>query len=270
MGDPAGGQPGHTASLLVERQGDVALVTLNRPEVLNAIDTQLGRQLLDLLEGLVAPEGSPHCVVLTGAGTRAFCAGGDLKQRKGMTEKAWKAQHAMFERLMRALVDCPVPLIGAVNGIAYGGGCEIAACCDFLYAARSARFALPEVGLGIMPGGGGTQTLPRAMGERRAKELLMSGRPFSAEQAMAWGLVNEVLDAEQMLHAALATAHEIARHGPVVARRAKQSIALGMRLSLGDGLAFEIEASNRLVSTKGRAEGSKASTEKPRPSFEGS
>jgi enoyl-CoA hydratase/carnithine racemase len=130
--------------------------------------------------------------VLTGTGDKAFCAGGDLKERRGMTDEAWTRQHVIFERMVRALIDCPVPIIGAVNGAAYGGGCEIAGCCDFLYAAESARFALTEVTLGIMPGGGGTQTLPRAVGERRAKELILTGKPFTAAEAHAWGLVNEV------------------------------------------------------------------------------
>ena len=104
-----------------------------------------------------------------------------------MTDEAWTRQHVIFERMVRALIDCPVPIIGAVNGAAYGGGCEIAGCCDFLYAAETARFALTEVTLGIMPGGGGTQTLPRAVGERRAKELILTGKPFTSAEATTGG-----------------------------------------------------------------------------------
>ena len=118
-----------------------------------------------------------------------------------MTDEAWTRQHVIFERMVRALIDCPVPIIGAVNGAAYGGGCEIAGCCDFLYAAETARFALTEVTLGIMPGGGGTQTLPRAVGERRAKELILTGKPFTASEARAWGLVNEVFPLADLLPA---------------------------------------------------------------------
>ena len=118
-----------------------------------------------------------------------------------MTDEAWTRQHVIFERMVRALIDCPVPIIGAVNGAAYGGGCEIAGCCDFLYAAETARFALTEVTLGIMPGGGGTQTLPRAVGERRAKELILTGKPFTAAEAHAWGLVNEVFPLPDLLPA---------------------------------------------------------------------
>ena len=158
----------------------VAIVRLNRPDASNALNTQMGRDLVRYFEDVALDPKSLRCIVLTGAGDKAFCAGGDLKERRGMTDEAWTRQHVIFERMVRALIDCPVPIIGAVNGAAYGGGCEIAGCCDFLYAADSARFALTEVTLGIMPGGGGTQTLPRAVGERRAKELILTGKPFTA------------------------------------------------------------------------------------------
>ena len=124
---------------------------------------------------------------MTGAGDKAFCAGGDLKERQGMTDETWQAQHLLFERMIRAFIGCPVPVIGAINGAAYAGGCELALCCDFLYAAETARFALTEVTLGIMPGAGGTQNLPRAVGERRAKEIILTGRPFSAQRGLSTG-----------------------------------------------------------------------------------
>ena len=170
----------------------VAIVRLNRPDASNALNTQMGRDLVRCFEDTALDPKSLRCIVLTGTGDKAFCAGGDLKERRGMTDEAWTRQHVIFERMVRALIDCPVPIIGAVNGAAYGGGCEIAGCCDFLYAADSARFALTEVTLGIMPGGGGTQTLPRAVGERRAKELILTGKPFTAAEAREWGFVNEV------------------------------------------------------------------------------
>ena len=142
-------------TLALSRVGDhILVVTLNRPDVLNAINTQMGIDTLDLWTRLTASAQGLRCVVLTGAGDRAFCAGGDLKQRNGMTEETWRAQHEIFERAFVALVECPVPVIAAVNGHAYGGGLENALACDFIYAVRSARFALSEVRLGIMPGGG--------------------------------------------------------------------------------------------------------------------
>ena len=154
--------------LLARPAPDILQVTLNRPDVANAMNTQMGLDLLDVFTELAADPDHCRAVVLTGAGQKAFCAGGDLKQRNGMTDAQWQAQHLIFERKVRALIDCPMPVIAAVNGVAYGGGCEIALACDFIYAARHVRFALPEVTLGIMPGAGGTQNLPRAVGERRA------------------------------------------------------------------------------------------------------
>ena len=145
----------------------VLLVTLNRPEVSNAFNTLMARELIALTEGIALDSADIRAIVLTGAGKKAFCAGGDLKERNGMSIETWGKQHLVFERMTRALLDCPIPLIGAVNGAAYGGGCEICGTLDFIYAAQSARFCLPEAGRGILPGAGGTQTISRAIGERR-------------------------------------------------------------------------------------------------------
>lgn len=254
---------------LSEPRQHVAVVQMHRPDVANALNTQMGRDLVRCFEDIALDPGELRCIVLTGAGERAFCAGGDLRERKGMTDEAWQRQHVIFERMVRAIIDCPVPIVGAVNGAAYGGGCEIAAACDFLYAADTARFALTEVTLGIMPGAGGTQTLARAMGERRAKELILTGRPFSAAEAAEWGLVNAVLPAADLMAAALATAGEIAGNAPIAVRQAKQSIHRGGQLSLRDGLAFEIEAYNRMVPTEDRREGVLAFNEKRAPVFRG-
>ncbi len=245
------------------------LATMNRPGAANAMNTQLSRDMIDLFEGLALDPGETRCIIVTGAGERAFCAGGDLKERNGMTDEAWGRQHVIFERMVRALLDCPVPIIGAVNGAAYGGGAEIAATMDFLYAAETARFAMTETSLGIIPGAGGTQTLARAMGERRAKELLMSGRPFSAQEAMEWGLVNAVFPREALLNAALDMAERIAGNAPVAVRQVKQAIHRGLSMSLRDGLAFEIEAYNRTVPTEDRREGVLAFNEKRKALFRG-
>jgi enoyl-CoA hydratase len=247
----------------------VTVVRLNRPDASNALNTQMGRDLVQFFEDVALDPKALRCIVLTGSGEKAFCAGGDLRERRGMTDEAWTRQHVIFERMVRALIDCPVPIIGAVNGAAYGGGCEIAGCCDFLYAADTARFALTEVTLGIMPGGGGTQTLPRAVGERRAKELILTGKPFTAAQAHAWGLVNEVFPQGDLLREALATASHIARNAPISVRQAKLSIHRGLQSSLRDGLALEIEAYNRMVPTEDRREGVLAFNEKRKPDFKG-
>jgi len=229
----------------------------------------MGRDLVGFFEEAALSPRERRCIVLAGQGEKTFCAGGDLKERKGMSDAAWTAQHLVFERMVRAILGCPVPVIAAVNGAAFGGGLEIAACCDFIYAADNARFALTEVTLGIMPGGGGTQNLPRAVGQRRAMELILTGRPFGAAEAHEWGLVNALFPAADLLDAALATADRIASNAPISTRQAKQAIARGMQMSLADGLAFEIEAYNRMVPTEDRREGIASFNEKRRPVFKG-
>lgn len=257
-------------TLLVERVDDhVLLLTLNRPQAANAMNTRMGEELMDLFERFQLDSDGVRAIVVTGAGDKAFCAGGDLKERNGMSDAQWLRQHAMFERMLRAIIACPIPVIGAINGAAYGGGCEITAALDFAYAADNARFALTEVTLGIMPGAGGTQNLPRAMGERRAKEVILTGLPFTAAEACDWGLVNRVFPQAELLEAALATARRIAGNAPISVRQAKQSISRGMQMSLADGLAFEIECYNRMVSTEDRLEGIRAFNEKRKPQFRG-
>ncbi|HWD57545.1 MAG TPA: enoyl-CoA hydratase/isomerase family protein, partial [Stellaceae bacterium] len=190
--------------------GGLTVLTLDRPQVANAMNTQMGRDLLAFFDGVNADPLAHRCIVLTGAGDKAFCAGGDLKERQGMSDETWAAQHLLFERAIRAFIACPVPVLGAINGAAYAGGCELALCCDFIYAAETARFALTEVTLGIMPGAGGTQSLPRAVGERRAKEIILTGRPFSAKDAYDWGMVNRLCPAEKLIDEARETARRIA------------------------------------------------------------
>src|SRR5690348_15392626 len=248
---------------------NILVVTLNRPEVRNAINTQMGHDQLDLWSRLTAEPGQIRCVVLTGSGDRAFCAGGDLKERDGMTPAAWQAQHELFERAFVALVECTVPVIAAVNGHAFGGGLEMALCCDFAYAVPNARFALSEVSLGIMPGGMGTQNLPRAVGERRAKELILTARPFSAAEALEWGVLNRVCEPGKLMEEALATAQAISANAPLSVRQAKKSIHYGLQMDLLTGYRFEIEAYNRLVDTEDRREGVKAFNEKRKPHFKG-
>jgi enoyl-CoA hydratase/carnithine racemase len=257
-------------TLTLDRQHrHVLAVTLNRPQASNAMNTQMGLDLMELFEAFQVALDDVRSIVLTGAGDKAFCAGGDLKERRGMTDEAWAAQHAVFERMLRAILACPLPVIAAVNGAAYGGGCELAAAADFVYAADSARFALTEVTLGIMPGAGGTQTLPRAVGMRRAKEIILTGKPFTAVEAERWGLVNTVVPLARLMEETLATAQRIAENAPISIRQAKQAVQRGMQMSLWDGLAFEIEAYNRMVPSEDRREGVNAFNEKRKPIFRG-
>jgi enoyl-CoA hydratase len=254
----------------VEDKGDgLVLLTLNRPQVANAMNTQMGRDLLNFFDGVNADPLAQRCIVMTGAGDKAFCAGGDLKERQGMSDETWQAQHLLFERMIRAFVGCPVPVIGAVNGAAYAGGCELALCCDFIYASEGARFALTEVTLGIMPGAGGTQNLPRAVGERRAKEIVLTGRPFSAREAFDWGMVNRLCAPDKLMDEVLETARRIADNAPISVRQAKHSIHFGLQMDLASGMMLEIEAYNRMVPTEDRREGINSFNEKRKPVFKG-
>ena len=258
------------ATLVLEQPAPLVLqIILNRPEFANAFNTQMATELMHCFEDLALHPGDTRCLIVTGAGERAFCAGGDLKERDGMSDAEWSAQHLVYERMIRAVLDCPLPLIAAVNGAAFGGGLELAAAADFVYASDNAQFALTETSLGIIPGAGGTQTLSRAVGERRAKELILCARRFDAREALEWGLVNEVFAAGELLDQALRAAERIAANAPVAVRQAKQAIHRGLQMSLGDALAFEIEAYNRTVPSADRREGVKAFNEKRAPKFEG-
>jgi len=257
-------------TLRVEDRGDgLLLLTLNRPEVANAMNTQMGLDLLAFFEVINAAPAQQRCIVMTGAGERAFCAGGDLRERNGMTDEAWQDQHLLFERMVRAFAGCPVPVIGAISGAAYAGGCELALLCDFIYAAETARFALTEVTFGIMPGAGGTQNLPRAVGERRAKEIILTGRPFTAGEACEWGMVNRVCAPGRVVEEALETGRRIADNAPISVRQAKHAIHFGMQMDLASAMMFEIEAYNRMVPTADRREGVLAFNEKRKPRFIG-
>jgi enoyl-CoA hydratase/carnithine racemase len=247
----------------------VLQVTLNRPEVGNALNTQMGHDLYDVWTRLTENAEDTRCVVLTGAGDRIFCSGGDLKERNGMTREAWTRQHELFERMYWTLVDLPVPVIAAVNGHAYAGGFEMMLSCDFAYASSAARFALTEVTLGIMPGAGGTQNLPRAIGERRAKEILLTGKPVSAERALEWGIVNDLCEPAQVLPRALETARTIAANAPLSVRQIKKSVRYGGQMELRTAFRFEIEAYNHLIGTEDRLEGVAAFNEKRKAQFKG-
>jgi len=257
-------------TLLIERpEPHILVVILNRPDRRNALDTQMGLDLLELFGSLYVDQEDIRCIVLTGSGSKAFCAGGDLKQRNNMTEESWQNQHAIFEKMTLAMMDCPVPVIAAVNGAAFGGGFEIALSADFIYSARSARFAQTETRLGIMPGAGGTQNLPRACGVRRAKEIVFTARPFGAEEAFEWGIVNRLCDDLDLMGETLATARNIAANAPIAVRQAKKSIGMATQTDLKTGYAYEIEAYNRMVPTEDRVEGVRAFNEKRDPEFKG-
>ncbi|MBI4694354.1 MAG: enoyl-CoA hydratase/isomerase family protein [Gammaproteobacteria bacterium] len=257
-------------TIAIEPAGEhVAVLCFDRPERANAMNTRMGLELREVFMDLYVDPGELRCLVVTGRGGRVFSAGGDLKDRDGMTEVQWQHQHAIFEQMIRQLRDCPIPVIAAVNGAAYAGGCEFALCCDFLYCARGARFALTETTLGIIPGACGTVNLPQAVGERRAREIIYTGAPFSAEDALAWGLVNRICEPETLLDEAIATATRIAGNAPLSIRQAKKSMTISTQVDRASGYAFELEAYRSLVGSEDRKEGVRAFVEKRKPKFTG-
>ncbi len=255
--------------LLTQPAPYVLLITLNRPEVGNALNTKMGEELRDIFTHYATHPNDLRCVVFTGAGGKIFCGGGDLKQRNGMDTDTWLAQHRIFEQFYWAMIDFPIPLIAAVNGHAFGGGLEMIMACDFAYAVPAAKFALTETKIGIMPGGGGTQTMPRAIGPRRAKEIMFTAKPFTADEALDWGILNRICAADTLMSETLETATAIAANAPISVRQVKKAIHQGLQTDITRGLWLEIEAYNRLVFTEDRIEGVKAFNEKRTPQFKG-
>jgi enoyl-CoA hydratase/carnithine racemase len=257
-------------TLRVTRSEDNAIVTveMHRPEALNAMNTMMGRELLQCFDGLFWDQDT-RVVILTGAGEKSFCVGGDLKERQGMSDDAWREQHVIFEQAAFRVLRCPQPVIAAVEGFAMGGGCELAVLADFVVAGATAVFAVPEVTRGIFPGIGGTQLLPRIVGTPFAKEMIFTGRRVGAEEAKAVGLVNHLVPAGQARPKATEIAETIARNGPIAVRQAKKAIAWGSETDLETGMILAIEAYNTTVNTEDRLEGVRAFNERRPPRFQG-
>jgi enoyl-CoA hydratase len=256
--------------LLIERadDGHVVTVVLNRPEQMNAMNTGMGEDLLACFDALHRDRAA-RAVILTGAGDRAFCAGGDLKERNEMTDETWRAQHVIFEQAAFRVLRCPIPVIAAVEGFALAGGCELAILSDFIVASESSVFGVPEATLGIFPGIGGTQLLPRILGAPLAKELIFTGRRMKADEAKAAGLINHLVPKGQARAKALEIATTIAANGPVAVRQAKKAIAYGAEADLDTAMILAIEAYNATVVTEDRLEGVRAFNEKRKPRFQG-
>ena len=255
-----------TQTITVEEVGtSLLVVSLNRPEAANALSTAMGRELLALWMR-ITDDHQIRAVVLTGAG-RFFCAGADLKERDGMTDAAWGEQHRMFEDMIRAQLACPFPIIAAINGAAMGGGAEMALACDFAWASATARIGLPEANLGIIPGLGGTQFVTRAVGERRAAELLMSASHLTAAEALEVGIVNRVCAPEDLMAQVLERARLIAAKAPLSIRALKAVVRAGSVLPLDQAMALELSEYNRLFTTEDRREGVAAFNQKRPPVF---
>lgn len=255
-------------TIKLTRQGHIAIIAFNRPQAMNALSTQTAKDLLAALEELELDD-DVFAAVLTAEGDKAFCAGADLKERKTMSHDEMKKQRALFVKTFTAVAEFPKPLVAAINGFALGGGCEFALCCDFIIASEKASFGLPEVGLAIIPGGGGTQLLPRVIGRNKAKELIFTGRRISAQEAYSLGLVNHVAAPEKLMEKTMEIMQEITKNGPIALRQAKRSINLGVELELNTALALEAECYNVCLTTEDRDEGLLAFNEKRKPVYRG-
>ncbi|GCE10324.1 enoyl-CoA hydratase-related protein [Tengunoibacter tsumagoiensis] len=251
--------------ILVERKERVGIVTLNRPKELNALNFQLVAELADALEEIDRDE-EIRCIILTGAGERAFAAGADIKEMADKTPiEMFSGGFAAWERIRRI----HTPLIAAVQGYALGGGCELAMHCDMIVATENARFGQPEIGIGVIPGAGGTQRLARTLGKYRTMELVLTGAQISAQELAAHGLVNRVVPPGEHLTVALQLAQTVAAQAPLAARLAKESVQAAFETSLEEGLEQERKNFFLLFSTEDMREGMRAFVEKRKPDFKG-
>jgi enoyl-CoA hydratase/carnithine racemase len=246
--------------------GGITTVTLNRPKAMNAISTELAAALAGTIEPL-ATDGRTRVVILTGAGEKAFCAGADLRERAGMDDDGWMVQREVLRRGFASVRRCPLPTVAAVFGFALGGGSELALACDLIVAADDAVLGLPEVRLGLIPGGGGTQLLVRRVGRATARELILTGRRVEAAEALRLGLVDRVVPRGELATSAGALAAEIAGASPAAVRLAKWAMEVGGDLSLEAGIEVEDQAWRRAALGGERREGIAAWNERRPPSW---
>src|SRR5918997_6819157 len=254
-------------TILLERRGAVALLTITRPEKRNALNIQTRQEGAAALDELRADD-AVRVVVITGAGDKAFVAGADIGEFEGRT--ANMQREVMLGRSLFTAVDSfPKPLIAMVNGYCLGGGCELAMACDIRVASDKASFGQPEINLGIIPGGGGTQRLTHLVGEGKAMELILTGEIINAQTAFSYGLVNAVVPAEELEAKTLEIANRIAEKSPIALRMAKEAVKTASRSTLDEGLRREIDLFALCFSSEDKDEGVKAFLEKRKPEFKG-
>ncbi|MBB1633420.1 enoyl-CoA hydratase/isomerase family protein [Cupriavidus sp. UME77] len=258
-------------TLLYEVRDQVAVITINRPDRMNTLGGTMKPDLARAFFELARNDDHVRAVLITGSGDRAFCAGADIKERA--TDAVRGTEHFVRQKstheLFRSIEEFEKPVVAAINGVALGGGLEIALCCDIRIASTNARFGLPEVKLGVIPAAGGTQRLPRLIGEARAKELILTADLVDAETAQRYGLVSRVVDLADLMPTAMELSQRIARHPPLAVRFAKRAINRGMQTDLDSGLEYERYASAMIVDSEDRVEGMRAFLEKREPQFNG-
>ncbi|WP_129125973.1 enoyl-CoA hydratase/isomerase family protein [Geomonas oryzae] len=255
-------------NLLLEKKEGVALLTVNRPKVLNSLNEEVLDELLHAFEVLDLDR-TVRAVVLTGAGEKAFVAGADIAAMADYNVEQALTFAKKGQQLMALIGRVRKPVIAAVNGFALGGGLELALACDFAYASENAKLGLPEVTLGIMPGFGGTQNLPRLVGRYRANELIFLGKVIDAAQAKSWGLVAAVFPADRLLEEALETAAKIAGNGILGVARAKEAVKSGLDMALTEGMNHEAISFASLFASQDQKEGMTAFVQKRKPAFIG-
>jgi len=255
-------------SVLVDKKGPITTITLNRPEVYNCLNTETLTQLSAIVDELNF-DSSTRVVILTGAGEKAFCAGADLKERKGMSDaEVLKFLHLIGQTFSK-IEQLSKPVIAALNGIAYGGGTELALACDLRILSDQGGMGLTETSLGIIPGAGGTQRLPRIVGLSKAKEWIYTAKKITPQEALQYGLVNDVVSLSHVYERALSLAEEIANQAPLAIKQAKLALSSSLEVDLETGLRIENNAYQVLLPTQDRREGLKAFAEKRKPNYVG-
>ncbi|WP_433360384.1 enoyl-CoA hydratase/isomerase family protein [Actinoplanes sp. CA-142083] len=264
---PDDADPGKSVLLDYAAGGAVAVITLNRPQADNAISTAMGARLTEVLE-TIAVEPSVRVAVLTGAGVRAFSVGSDLRQRKSMTKQQWLRQRQDFDRTLYTLRQLRKPIFAAVNGIAYGGGSEIAQSTDFIIASDNATFGQPEAMIGLSAGGGSPVLLPRALPPGKALQMLMTGDPITAQEAFRLGMVNEIHPPDELMPAAHRIAEKIASNSPTAVQAVKRAVRMGQGQPIEQAIAIMMEAHWRSAVHPDRVEGIGAFNDNRDPHFQ--
>ncbi|MEX2696150.1 enoyl-CoA hydratase-related protein [Rhizobium mongolense] len=258
----------HFANVLYEKRGAVAYVRVNRPKVLNALNRSTWTELRGALED-ARDDAAVRGVILTGAGDKAFVAGADISELAHVSAVEAEASSRFGQAVLDLIENLGKPVIAAINGFALGGGCETAMACTIRIAAPHAKFGQPEVKLGLLPGGGGTQRLPRLIGKGRALQLILTGGMINAEEAHRIGLVNEIVPAAELMQRAEAILREIAANGPIAVRYALEATNKGMDTSQNEGLALEAAYFGLCAGTEDKKEGTSAFLDKRAPQFRG-